>query len=86
MVKPDHNVMLSRSTSSSMAPPSVIDASLESESESESKSERKSKSKKMDHPAQASHRPDYVLVSAYVLIYLEVGWLILMSLRVYSRD
>jgi hypothetical protein len=31
-------------------------------------------------------KPDYVLVFCYILIYLEVGWLIYMLLRSYSRD
>lgn len=30
-------------------------------------------------------RPDYLLVSCLVLIYLELCWLILMLLRTYSR-
>lgn len=30
-------------------------------------------------------RPDYLLVSCLVLIYLELSWLILMLLRTYSR-
>lgn len=31
-------------------------------------------------------RPDYILVSCLVIIYLELGWLIMMLLRTYSRD
>lgn len=30
--------------------------------------------------------PDYFLAIAYILVYLEVGWLIFMLLRMYSRD
>lgn len=33
----------------------------------------------------SSARPDYLLVSCLVLIYLELSWLILMLLRTYSR-
>lgn len=36
--------------------------------------------------SNGSHaRPDYLLVSCLVLIYLELSWLILMLLRTYSR-
>lgn len=42
------------------------------------------------HPPTASSsprpKPDYVLVLCYILVYLEVGWLIFMALRSYSRD
>lgn len=30
-------------------------------------------------------RPDYLLVCCFVLVYLELGWLILLVLRSYSR-
>jgi len=33
-----------------------------------------------------AERPDYVLAMAYITIYLEIGWLIFMILRTYSRD
>jgi hypothetical protein len=33
----------------------------------------------------AQERPEYLVAFAYVLIYMEVGWLILMLLRMYSR-
>lgn len=36
--------------------------------------------------AAAQDRPEYLIAFAYVLIYMEVGWLILMLLRMYSRD
>lgn len=36
-------------------------------------------------PNSSSARPDYLLVSCLVLIYLELSWLILMLLRTYSR-
>ncbi len=35
--------------------------------------------------SESRRRPDYILVSAYILIYLEFGWLIFMALRLYSR-
>ena len=35
-----------------------------------------------DHPIAV----DYVVAIAYVMIYLEVGWLIFVLLRMYSRD
>lgn len=31
-------------------------------------------------------RPDFVLVLCYILVYLEIAWLIIMVLRSYSRD
>lgn len=31
-------------------------------------------------------KPDYVLVLCYILVYLEIAWLIIMVLRSYSRD
>ena len=36
-------------------------------------------------PSSPRARPDYLLVSCLVLIYLELSWLILMLLRTYSR-
>ena len=41
-----------------------------------------------DHKAclSTSRRPDYPLVACYVLMYLELGWLIMMLLRSSSRD
>ena len=33
-----------------------------------------------------SAKPDYVLVFCYILVYLEVAWLIYMLVRSYSRD
>lgn len=36
-------------------------------------------------PNSSRARPDYLLVSCLVLIYLELSWLILMLLRTYSR-
>ena len=36
-------------------------------------------------PNSSRTRPDYLLVSCLVLIYLEISWLILMLLRTYSR-
>jgi len=36
-------------------------------------------------PNSSRSRPDYLLVSCLVLIYLELSWLILMLLRTYSR-
>lgn len=41
-----------------------------------------------DHKAclSTSRRPDYLMVACYSIVYLEVGWLILMLLRSYSRD
>lgn len=36
--------------------------------------------------ASSRLKPDYVLVLCYILVYLEVGWLIFMVLRSYSRD
>lgn len=37
------------------------------------------------NPSSSRARPDYLLVSCLVLIYLELSWLILMLLRTYSR-
>lgn len=41
-----------------------------------------------DHKAclSTSLRPDYLMVACYSIVYLEVGWLILMLLRSHSRD
>jgi len=42
-----------------------------------------------DHKAclsTSSRRPDYVLTACYILVYLELGWLIMMLVRAYSRD
>lgn len=41
-----------------------------------------------DHKAclSTSRRPDYLLAACYMLLYLELGWLILMLIRSYSRD
>ena len=42
-----------------------------------------------DHKAclsMSSRRPDYPLVACYALMYLELGWLIMMLLRSSSRD
>lgn len=33
-----------------------------------------------------SRRPDYALVACYVLIYLQLGWLIMVLVRSSSRD
>jgi hypothetical protein len=35
---------------------------------------------------EENKRPDFLVAFAYIVIYLEVGWLILMFLRTYSRD
>lgn len=35
---------------------------------------------------QQPPKPDYVLVLCYILVYLEIAWLIIMVLRSYSRD
>lgn len=37
-------------------------------------------------PNPYQKKPDYFVAFAYILIYFEVGWLILMLLRMYSRD
>lgn len=37
-------------------------------------------------PPQPPRGPDYVLVLCYILVYLEIAWLIIMVLRSYSRD
>ena len=37
-------------------------------------------------PRQQPPKPDYVLVLCYILVYLEIAWLIIMVLRSYSRD
>jgi hypothetical protein len=41
-----------------------------------------------DHKAclSMSRRSDYALVACYALVYLELGWLIMMLLRSSSRD
>lgn len=33
-----------------------------------------------------SHRPDHELVACYILIHLELGWLILMLIRSYGQS
>lgn len=38
-----------------------------------------------DSPRPPPARPDYLLVSCLILLYLELSWLILMLLRTYSR-
>lgn len=37
-------------------------------------------------PRRPEKRPDYFTTLAYILIYFEVGWLILILLRTYSRN
>lgn len=37
-------------------------------------------------PRQQPPEPDYILVLCYILVYLEIAWLIIMVLRSYSRD
>ena len=37
-------------------------------------------------PPHESHKPDYVLALCYILVYLQIAWLIIMVLRSYSRD
>lgn len=38
-------------------------------------------------PPRHGRKPaDYFLVACYILIYLELGWLIFVLLRTYSRD
>jgi hypothetical protein len=41
-----------------------------------------------DHKACLStyRRPNYPLVACYILVYLELGWLIMVLVRSYSRD
>jgi len=70
MVKVEHNACLSTSLSPSKAPGS--DSVNKTESEAKDKA--------------TARRPDYVVAIAYVMIYLEVGWLIFVLLRMYSRD
>lgn len=41
--------------------------------------------KRQSNSSSSRARPDYLLVSCLVLIYLELSWLILMLLRTYSR-
>jgi len=70
MVKVEHNACLSTSLSPSHA--------------SGSESVRETENAATDKPK--ARRPDYILVTAYIMIYLEIGWLIFMMLRMYSRD
>lgn len=37
-------------------------------------------------PAHPPQKPDYVLALCYILVYLEIAWLIYMVLHSYSRD
>ena len=71
MVKVEHNACLSTSLSPSQAP-----GSSSVKGDEDAATEKKPKSR----------RPDYILVIAYIMIYLEIGWLIFMILRMYSRD
>ncbi len=79
MVNVEHNACLSTSTSFSVAPPPA--GEVLPRSRSQSKSELRTAERR-----PRSGGTDYVLVLAYVIIYLEVGWLIFMVLRFYSRD
>lgn len=74
MVKVEHNACLSTSMSSSVAPPLIVEAprSESNVGNTEKKSTRR--------------QSDYIVVLVYIIIYLEVGWLIFMILRMYSRN
>lgn len=39
-----------------------------------------------EKPKPEGRKPDYFLSACYVLVYLELGWLIFVLLRTYSRD
>ena len=86
MTKTEHNACLSTSQSfptTAAAPPSlsVVEEWFNGEN-TESARHTPEKKMMMKPPAR---RPEYLLVSCYILIYLELGWLILMLLRTYSR-
>jgi len=88
MGKAEHNACLSTSMSSSLAPPCIVETSPETGRSSRRRRTvaegRGGATAKTTKPGR--RRPDYVLVLAYILLYLEVGWLIFVVLRMYSRD
>lgn len=82
MAKTEQNACLSTSQSFPTAPPlPVIEERVPGENKITMQTPEQQQQKKMMN----SRRPDYFLVSCYVIIYLELGWLILMLLRTYSR-
>lgn len=88
MVKPDHKACLSTSASvSRMTPPSPVEPSPGAvEDEGEPNVEAEPRAQVHEEKRNSTPRPDYILVSAYILVYLEVAWLIFVLLRMYSRD
>ena len=78
MTKTEQNACLSMSPSFPTAPPlSVVEERSYGEKSARQTLEQKQKNK--------TRRPDYFLVCCYAIIYLELGWLIMMLLRTYSR-
>lgn len=66
-------------SSSSTPPPSVTDTV-------QSPSRERKTGRKINDGVDSRNKPDYFLAICYVVVYLELGWLILMLLRTYSRD
>jgi hypothetical protein len=84
MAKTEQKACLSTSTKS-LAPPSLR---LKPPGGDQGDQITNSQTKNPPGQVQANPKPkpDYVLVLCYIIVYLEVGWLIFMILRTYSRD
>ena len=82
MAKVEKNACLSTSLASSFDPQEASGVMARKGSVEEEVLEAEVK----ETASPSRRRTDYVLAIAYVVVYLEVGWLILMLLRSYSRD
>ena len=89
MSKTEQKACLSTSNPQAPTPPSSPEPELETEEGHDGGDETPPPVPPKADSVAPSHQPpkaDYVLVLCYILVYLEIAWLITMVLRPYSRD
>ncbi|SPO04430.1 uncharacterized protein DNG_07115 [Cephalotrichum gorgonifer] len=102
MAKTEQNACLSTSYPQAPTPPSSPEREVETQTQTDTESESGGgigpEEKELAPPAvppkpassqplqPRPKQPDYILVLCYILVYIEVGWLIFMVLRPNSRD